>query len=219
MALDVPFTSNYQDLSTREGYQFEFMCQRCGNGYQSTFKHSVTGFGGRLMGIGGGLLGGAVGERAQEAGFASEWLRDSNRGSTHDKHFSAAVAEVREKFEQCHRCGQWVCRQVCWNGERGLCVTCAPKTDQEVAAIQATAQIEQLNEKIRQRDWTTETNFTDTGTGLCPKCGSESGGGKFCQSCGTPLAAAPAATKKFCANCGTELKGSKFCAECGSPAT
>ena len=47
MAKMVPFTDNYQDHSTREGYQFEFFCERCGNGYSSTFKHSVTGFGGR----------------------------------------------------------------------------------------------------------------------------------------------------------------------------
>jgi hypothetical protein len=27
----VPFTNNYTDMSTREGYQFEFHCMRCGN--------------------------------------------------------------------------------------------------------------------------------------------------------------------------------------------
>jgi hypothetical protein len=31
MAL-IQFTRNYQDLSTDQGYQFEFSCDRCGNG-------------------------------------------------------------------------------------------------------------------------------------------------------------------------------------------
>jgi len=29
------FTDNYQDRSTNDGYQFEFFCRRCGNGYSS----------------------------------------------------------------------------------------------------------------------------------------------------------------------------------------
>jgi len=54
MAALIPFTSNYTDVSTYEGYQFEFHCQRCGNGYRSAFRHSVTGFGGRMAALGGG---------------------------------------------------------------------------------------------------------------------------------------------------------------------
>jgi hypothetical protein len=73
------FTDNYQDRSTRDGYQFEFYCRRCGNGYSSSFQHSVTGFGGRLLRLGGDLVGGAVGERAQEIGWDAEWMRDGVR--------------------------------------------------------------------------------------------------------------------------------------------
>jgi hypothetical protein len=43
------FTDNYQDRSTNDGYQFEFYCRRCGNGYTSSFQHSATGFGGRTL--------------------------------------------------------------------------------------------------------------------------------------------------------------------------
>ena len=57
--------------------------------------------------------------------------------------------------------------------------------------MQASAQVSQLNEKIQAQDWTKDINYRDQGTGLCPSCGQESGGGKFCQSCGHPLAAAP----------------------------
>lgn len=51
------FTDNYQDRGTREGYQFEFFCKRCGNGYTSSFQHSVTGFGGRMLRPRGGASG------------------------------------------------------------------------------------------------------------------------------------------------------------------
>ena len=50
-----------------------------------------------------------------------------------------AVEEMQPYFHQCHRCGQWVCGQVCWNTQRGLCTTCAPKLDQEIAGLQAAA--------------------------------------------------------------------------------
>ena len=42
---------------------------------------------------------------------------------------------MKPYFRQCQRDGQWVCEQVCWNHERGLCVTCAPKLDQEIAGL------------------------------------------------------------------------------------
>jgi hypothetical protein len=218
MTTMVPFTSNFTDMSTREGYQFEFFCQRCGNGYRSKFRHSVMGFGGRLANLGGGILGGGFGGRVSQVGSDAEWMRDGVRGTTDDKHLAAAVEDVKEFFIQCHRCGQWVCRQVCFNVERGLCTNCAPKLEHEVAALQAGAQIQQLNEKIQGVDWTGDVNFRDQGTSLCPKCEKPSGGGKFCESCGAPLAAAPEATKKFCKECGTELGGKKFCGECGTPA-
>src|SRR6185436_3052587 len=40
---NIEFTGNYQDLSTDRGYQFKFYCEKCGNGYMSTFKSSKLG--------------------------------------------------------------------------------------------------------------------------------------------------------------------------------
>ncbi|HUN31490.1 MAG TPA: zinc ribbon domain-containing protein [Trebonia sp.] len=217
MAGMVFFTDNYQDRSTDDGYQFEFYCQRCGNGYSSSFQHSVAGFGGKLLRMGGDMLGGTLGERASELGWDAQWLRDSARGTTRDHALAKAVEEMKPHFKQCQRCGQWVCGQICWNDERGLCVSCAPKLDQEIAGMQAQAQIEQLHSKIQNVDWTKDVNYRDQATATCPNCNQTSGGGKFCQTCGHALAAAEPA-KKFCANCGTALNGSKFCGECGTAA-
>jgi hypothetical protein len=212
------FTNNYQDHSTNEGYQFEFFCQRCGNGYQSPFQHSVTGFGGRILQMGGDLVGGELGNKAERFGWDAQFLRSGNRGSARDKALAKAVTAVQEHFVQCHRCGQHVCKPVCWNGERGLCTQCAPKLDQEIAGMQASAQINQLSEKIQQQDWTKDVNYREQATGLCGTCGHETGGGKFCQNCGNAQAAAPAQSQKFCTNCGTTLTSAKFCGECGWPA-
>jgi membrane protease subunit (stomatin/prohibitin family) len=106
--------------------------------------------------------------------------------------------------------------KVCWNDEKGLCVQCVPKLDQEIAAMQLQAQMGQLQEKIQQQDWTRNINYTDVATGLCPSCHRKSGGGKFCKFCGNPLAANEAMAK-FCQNCGTKLGDANFCPECGAP--
>jgi Double zinc ribbon len=218
MAGMVFFTDNYQDRSSNDGYQFEFYCGHCGNGYTSPFQHSVTGFGGRLLRLGGDMVGGQIGDRAAQLGWDAEFMRDTNRGSTRDKALAKAVEQMKPYFKQCHNCGKWVCDQICWNAGRGLCVTCAPKLDQAMAQMQAQAQINQLNTKIQSQDWTKDINYRDQATGLCPSCGHESGAGKFCQDCGHPLAAAPAA-QKFCGNCGSALNGAHFCGECGTPAS
>lgn len=42
MAL-IQFTRNHTDHSTDKGFQFEFFCDRCGNGFMSEFKTSATG--------------------------------------------------------------------------------------------------------------------------------------------------------------------------------
>jgi len=39
----IRFVSNYDDLSTDKGYQFEFFCDRCGNGYMSELSASAIG--------------------------------------------------------------------------------------------------------------------------------------------------------------------------------
>jgi rubrerythrin len=217
MTTMVFFTNNYADRSTREGYQFEFFCQRCGNGHASSFQHSVTGFGGRLLRIGGDLLGGEVGRTASQVGWDAEWMRDGLRGSTRDRALAKAVDEMKPHFCQCHRCGQWVCADICWNGERGLCTRCAPKLDQEIAGLQARAQVNQLDTKIRQVDWTGGVEYRDEVTARCPSCQADSGGGKYCQQCGTPLAGAPEAAPKQCVHCGAKLLPTAlYCGGCGT---
>ncbi len=55
----VPFTDNFSDLSNQQGYQFEFHCERCGNGYRSPFQNNVKEQGRGFLRAANSLLGGS----------------------------------------------------------------------------------------------------------------------------------------------------------------
>lgn len=99
------FTRNHNDLSTEAGFQFEFFCDCCGNGFKSTFKDSAT-FGkkqkGSKIGKGFGLLGGIFGGELGDLGNAVERGEDfinESRGSDSPqwrKEQEAAFDEAQE---------------------------------------------------------------------------------------------------------------------------
>jgi Double zinc ribbon len=212
MDAPVPFTDNYRDLSNAEGYQFEFVCERCGNGYRSPFVPDIKRRGMGLMRSAGSLLGG----RMQSLSYAADRLgldRGTN-SKAKDKALADAVDEVMPQFKQCRGCGNWVCQEVCWNEEIGQCVNCSPRVAEEISKAQAIAQVEQIQQKTREHDWTSELDLTTRAKVQCPDCGATVDGGKFCPECGGKLA-----KTAFCTNCGAEMKeGAKFCAECGTKA-
>jgi len=155
----------------------------------------------------GGLLGGLFGS----AGNAGQTLADLTRGPAHDRALGQAVEEMRPHFTQCHRCGEWVCKAICWNTETGLCTTCSPKIQQEVAAAQTAAQVSEVRDKIAAIDLTKDLNLQQPAVAICPSCHQETQNGKFCSNCGAPLAAT-----LRCPSCNSEVKaGAKFCPECG----
>jgi hypothetical protein len=205
----IPFTDNYQDLSSNRGYQFKFMCQKCGNGYMSTFKTNKVGAVAAAANVAASLFGGLLGGAARTAGA----LESAVAGPQHDAALNEAVTEIRPLFKQCTRCGTWVCEPVCWNKKSGLCESCAPDLDEEVAAAQAQAAKDQVIEKAKQVDFVGQRDLTQLAAAVCPKCGAKTQGGKFCPECGAAIAA-----RKKCAACGAEADGTpKFCPECGKP--
>jgi hypothetical protein len=204
----VPFTDNYQDHSTESGYQFEFFCERCGNGYKSEFKASMLGMGGKAA----RALGGVFGGKLNQIGWSAGYLQDQSNSPAKDKALREAVEEVGPLFNQCHRCGQWVCKEICWNPEFNMCVTCAPKIEGEIAAAQSDARLQQVRDKTQQVDWTGDLNLERKQMAMCPQCGAEAPpSGKFCADCGAAITA-----PVTCSKCGTEApRGTKFCPECG----
>jgi membrane protease subunit (stomatin/prohibitin family) len=203
----IEFTGNYDDLSTDKGYQFKFYCEKCHNGYMSTFNSSKLGMAASVMEVASGLFGGVFGKVADSA----YQVQRAVGGPAHDAALREAVAEIRPQFKQCTRCGRWVCGPICFNQKAQLCEWCAPDLDEEIASAQAEAAREQVIEKARTVDWTKGRDLAATGGALCKSCGAKLTGGKFCPECGTPTNA-----KKQCHGCGAEVEGSpKFCPECG----
>src|SRR5688572_1869852 len=90
----IPFSDNYRDKSTEYGYQFEFDCERCGNGYSSSFQKSAAGMGGGLLRAAGGLLAGRLGRGASTV----EQMADMARGAGRDAALKRAVEEMRPYF-------------------------------------------------------------------------------------------------------------------------
>lgn len=207
MAL-IQFTRNHSDHSTDKGYQFEFFCDRCGNGFMTQFKPSMAGFATGALRAAGDVFGGLFG-RASAGSYEIERVV---RGPGHDNAFREAVEETKPNFRQCPKCSHWVCKPVCWNNTRGLCYECAPNVETELAAAQAQSTVEQIKEKVRTQDLTRNIDLTSEAAALCPSCGARTQGAKFCPECGKALR-----PKNECTRCGTKAEaGTKFCPECGN---
>jgi len=205
----IPFTNNYTDLSSQRGFQFKFFCEKCGNGYLSAFRPNQLGNAAAAAHAAASLLGGIFGRAAHTA----ESLQSMTAGPQHDAALDKAVQEIAPLFKQCPRCGQWVCEPICWNKKVGLCETCAPDLDEEIAAAQASAAQEQALQKAREVDYLGQRDLSQVAPVNCPQCGAKTQGGKFCIECGGRLA-----TRLRCGHCGAEAEGSpRFCPECGKP--
>ena len=164
---NIEFTGNYQDLSTDRGYQFKFYCEKCGNGYMSTFKTSKMGIAASAAEVAGSLFGGLFGKVSDTA----YQIQRAVGGPAHDAALKEAVEEIRPLFKQCTRCGQWVCGPVCFNSKAQLCETCAPDLDEEVASAQAEAAKQQVFEKAREVDWTKGRDLGAVTGAVCRSCG------------------------------------------------
>ena len=205
----IQFTSNFTDHCTDNGYQFEFHCDRCQNGFMSRFQASVLGVAENALKAAGALFGGILGRGAQSL----DYMRESQRGKGRDDAFEKAVQEGKTHFKQCGRCAHWVCPEVCWNSGKQLCMDCAPDLAREAASAQAQAAKEQVMEKARATDFVKDIDLTKDVAGTCPKCNAAlAPAAKFCPECGTGIN-----VKAKCGQCGVEMNAkAKFCPECGA---
>ena len=216
------FTRNHDDLSTDAGFQFEFYCDCCSNGFKSTFKESSTynarkrtetlGRGASLLG---NLFGGRLGSLGNAIDTGSGILRDNMEDRSpqwrkeQEKCFDEAQEEVRPHFTKCPSCNKWVCSD-CWNEEEGLCISCAPRESSYVAKARSEAMRRNIDEAAQNA--TVWHGNIEERTTICPHCGKPAGNGKFCSSCGQSL------SMLKCPKCGSPVQpGTKFCGECGSP--
>jgi hypothetical protein len=208
MAL-ITFTRNYTDRSNDTGFQFEFYCDKCGNGHMSRFQPSKIGVMAKLLRAFGWIFG-----NYWSWGYAGDSVKDVFRGKGRDTAYEKAIDEAKQHFRCCTRCGHWVCPERCWNGKAGVCTACAPDLRGEAVAIQNQVAREQLLVKARQADQTAGIEMShEQAVPACPHCGAAVNGGKFCQQCGQTLTAKPC-----CPKCHAPMEpGSRFCADCGTP--
>lgn len=205
------FTKNNNDLSTDSGFQFEFVCERCGTGYRSTFREFMLGKAAGILDIASSIFGGALG-RASSVGHQ---VKSAAWEKAHDGAFREAITEMKPDFIQCPRCSIWVCRKACWNGKKGLCKQCAPDLGVEMAAAQASKSVEEVwaHAKMAEEDKQLgEQNWRKGIRATCPQCEKPlAKPSKFCPECGAAISA-----DLKCAACGAKLEaGAKFCPECG----
>jgi hypothetical protein len=197
-----PFTSNYQDLSTNQGYQFEFRCDVCGSGYRSEYQKNLLGTGASILGGASNIIGGLWGARNVAESAQNITDRDAR-----DKALQKASNEIMPLFHRCVRCNNWV-DETCFNKQRGLCVNCAPNLATEMEAERSSVEISQMRDAIRAK--TVFSGDTSERATECPSCGKPVGSEKFCGNCGTALG-----TPK-CPKCGAEVAaGTRFCGNCG----
>jgi hypothetical protein len=219
----IQFVQNYQDLSTDKGFQFKFHCDKCGNGFMTRFQASTLGMAESALNIASNVFGGifsTVSNSAYE-------VQRAVGGKAHDSALEQAVAEGKQHFHQCTRCGKWVCPEVCWNGQAGLCEGCAPNFQEEMAAnaahAKADAARQQLYAKAQEQSYVKDVDMSagavmkapgpaTAAADKCTGCGTAlSAGVKFCPQCGQPRAA------PGCPGCGAQIQGgTRFCGQCGA---
>src|SRR3954447_23347384 len=95
MAEIVAFTDNIRDLSNEEGYQFEFVCERCGNGYRSPFQADMKEKGRGFLRAATSLLGDRVDGIGKLSNAASALDRGTNSAQK-DKAMKSAVDAVKD---------------------------------------------------------------------------------------------------------------------------
>ena len=203
MAGFTPFTSNFNDLSDENGYQFEFRCDICGSGYRSQFERSAVATGATLLNGASNLIGGLWGARN-----AANSAKDLIDHGARDKALQKASNEIMPLFHRCVRCNNWV-DETCFNKARGLCVNCAPNLAAEMEAERSSVEISQMREAVQgTKVFSGDTSARAT---ECPNCGKPVGSEKFCGNCGQALGTAK------CPSCGAEVApGTRFCGNCGN---
>lgn len=204
----IRFSDNHRDLSTDTGFQFEFYCERCHEGWRSPFDRYAAGTVGSVLGMADGLFGGMLGR----ARGALDQVRSAGWQSAHDTAFADAVQQAQHHFHRCPRCSNHHC-DACWNADEGTCITCVPRLDAELAAISREAKIARARE-VAHESATVSPADLEARVVSCPKCSAAVGRAKFCPECGTAVA-----LTRSCGGCQAEIPASsKFCPECGARA-
>ena len=203
---EIRFSDNHRDHSTDTGFQFEFFCERCHESWRSPFDRYAAGTVDNVLGMAEGLFGGIFGG----ARGALDRVKSAGWQSAHDAAFRRAVGQAQSRFHRCPRCSNNFCDD-CWNADEGVCITCVPRLDAEIAAITREAKIARARE-VAFETATVSASELQARVVSCPKCRAPVGKAKFCPECGTSVS-----LTRACGECSAQIPtSSKFCPECGA---
>ena len=119
----IPFTNSYVDLSSGRGFRFKFYCQKCGNGYVSTFQTNTLSTVATAAQIVGNLLGGLLGQAAPSA----QSLEQAVAGPQHGAALRKAVEEIAPTFQHAPPAASGCVSRCAGTGERN-CARIARRT-------------------------------------------------------------------------------------------
>jgi membrane protease subunit (stomatin/prohibitin family) len=203
---EIQFSDNYNDLSTDNGFQFEFYCEHCRDAWRSPFDRYAAGTAESLLGAADGLFGGIFGQ----ARNALSQVRGAGWSKARDTALRTAVEQAKDHFHRCPRCANHYCDN-CWNEDEGVCIVCVPRLDAELSAIRREAKIARAREEAYNQATVSREDLTDRVVS-CRDCGAPVGRAKFCPECGTSVS-----LTRACGSCSAEIPTSaKFCPECGA---
>ena len=192
--------TNYRDVSTPSGdvgagFQFEFVCESCGDTWKSPFKPYRAGQAAGLLRRFGYLFNefykiSALTDLIYKAGRASGTTVEATGSKAKVAALEEAQALAAQRYDKCVSCHTMVCGN-CYNESSRMCLKCEARDDGHAARAGGNAA---------------------TAAVVCPNCQTESQGGRFCHECGFDMAS----THKSCPGCGaTMARQARFCTDCG----
>lgn len=182
--------SNYRDLSTSAsdlsaGFQFEFLCECCGDTRRSAFqpyrKGQITGWLSRFSFLFNDL---------HKASRATGAFADAGASGAKSEALAQAQAALAGYYHHCDTCQKWAGPE-CWNAQAGRCRSCANS-----GAVQGGG---------------LPTPMASSGP-ACPNCQAASQGGRFCPECGFDMASTHKSCPGCGA---MQLRQARFCTDCG----
>jgi hypothetical protein len=224
----IEFADNIEDLSSVTDYVFNFLCNRCKNGYQSNPVPTNLGMAGSVLKVATGLF-----NKHAATGVSGGKVQKLLSGPSWERALADAANKTRPCFIHCAQCDTWVCRDMCWNPDEGVCKSCAPipgedearaeklmprewKTLRELEEREARA--EKKPESETQEPSAPPSNGVAKNGATVSNGASVSNGARADASAAIPLQPIPAAESgpAACPTCGAAAAGGKFCSECGA---
>jgi len=192
--------TNIRDISppigdVGAGFQFEFVCESCGDTWKSPFRPYRAGQAAGFLRRFGYIINefakisvitDVIYKAGRAGGTSVEVTGSKAKASAREE----AMEMARQRYDRCGNCKSMVCAN-CFSESSGMCTKCEATTAGATrqAAAQGTA-----------------------GATICSNCQTPSQGGRFCHECGFDMAS----THKSCPSCGTTMsRQARFCTDCG----